>query len=134
MPAIQERPKIDELRSTLPICVLDDEADHVELSTTYLKRAGFPAHGTTSPAEALERVRAGECRVVIADFRMPGMDGMTFLEKALQSDPGMYVILVTGFYSVDSAIEAIKHGASDYLCKPLDYCWRDRDRAGWRIR
>ena len=121
MPAIQERPKIDELRSALPICVLDDEADHVELATTYLKRAGFPAHGTTSPAEALEKVRGGECRVVIADFKMPGMDGMTFLEKALQSDPGMYVILVTGFYSVDSAIEAIKHGASDYLCKPLDY-------------
>src|SRR5580700_1534062 len=59
MPAIQERPKIDELRSALPICVLDDEADHVELATTYLKRAGFPAHGTTSPAEALEKVRGG---------------------------------------------------------------------------
>jgi CheY-like chemotaxis protein len=87
MPAIQERPKIDELRSALPICVLDDEADHVELATTYLKQAGFPAHGTTSPAEALEKVRGGECRVVIADFKMPGMDGMTFLEKALQSDP-----------------------------------------------
>src|SRR5271154_3571569 len=121
MPAIQERPKIDELRSTLPICMLDDEADHVELSTTYLKRAGFPAHGTTNPAGGLQRVRAGGCRVVIADFKMPGMDGMAFLEKALQSDPGMYVILVTGLYSVDSAIEAIKHGASDYLCKPLDY-------------
>jgi DNA-binding NtrC family response regulator len=58
---------------------------------------------------------------VIADFKMPKMDGMTFLEKTLQTDPGMYVILVTGFYSVDAAIEAIKHGATDYLCKPLDF-------------
>src|SRR5271154_3729156 len=121
MPAIQERPKIDELRSTLPICMLDDEADHVELSTTYLKRAGFPAHGTTNPAGGLQRVRAGGGRVVVADFKMPGMDGLAFLEKARQSDPGMYVILVTGFYSVDSAIEAIKHGAFDYFCKPLDF-------------
>jgi DNA-binding NtrC family response regulator len=100
---------------------LDDETDHVELTTISLKRAGFPAYGTTNPAEALQKVRAGDCRVVIADFKMPGMDGLTFLERALQSDPGVYVILVTGFYSVDSAIEAIKHGASDYLCKPLDY-------------
>jgi DNA-binding NtrC family response regulator len=120
MPAVQERPKIDELRSSVPICVLDDEADHVELTITHLARAGFPAFGTTSAAEALKKVRAGECRVVIADFKMPGMDGLAFLEKAMQSDPGMYVILMTGFYSVDSAIEAIKQGASDYLCKPLD--------------
>jgi two-component system response regulator HydG len=49
------------------------------------------------------------------------MDGLTFLEKALQCDPSTHVILVTGFYSVDSAIEAIKRGAYDYLCKPVDY-------------
>ena len=121
MPAVQERPKTEQARSTLPICVLDDEADHVELTTTNLQRAGFPATGTTNPADALQKVRTGSCRVVIADFKMPGMDGLTFLEKALQIDPGMYVVLVTGFYSVDSAIEAIKHGASDYLCKPLDF-------------
>src|SRR5271156_5799164 len=117
MPAVQERPKTEQLRNTLPICVLDDETDHVELTTNSRQRAGFPACGTTNPAEALQKVRAGDCRVVIADFKMPGMDGLTFLEKTLQSDPAMHVILVTGFYSVDSAIEAIKHGASDYLCK-----------------
>jgi DNA-binding NtrC family response regulator len=120
MPAVQERPKT-ELRSALPICVLDDEADQVEITTTNLGRAGFPAYGTTEPADALQKVRSGSCRVVLADFKMPGMDGLAFMEKALQIDPGMYVILVTGFYSVDSAIEAIKHGASDYLCKPLDF-------------
>src|SRR5271154_6248190 len=121
MPAVLERPKIEHFRGTLPICVLDDEIDLVELTTTHLERAGFPVFGTTSPAEALQRVRAGGCRVVVADFKMPGMDGLAFLEKALQSDPGMYVILVTGFYSVDSAIEAIKHGAFDYFCKPLAF-------------
>jgi DNA-binding NtrC family response regulator len=121
MPVVQERPKTELSRSILPICVLDDEADHVELTTSKLERVGFPASGTTNPAEALQKVRAGACRVVIADFKMPGMDGMSFLEQALQCDPGMYVILVTGFYSVDAAIEAIKHGAADYLCKPLDF-------------
>jgi DNA-binding NtrC family response regulator len=60
MPAVQERPKTEQLRSTLPICVLDDETDQVELTTTSPKRAGFPAYGTTNPAEALQKVRAGD--------------------------------------------------------------------------
>jgi DNA-binding NtrC family response regulator len=59
--------------------------------------------------------------VVLADIKMPQMDGMLFLEKAQQLDPGIYVILATGFYSVESAIAAVKVGAYDYLCKPLDY-------------
>jgi DNA-binding NtrC family response regulator len=121
MIAIQEKPHTELSRKNLPICVLDDEIDHIELTTSRLESIGFPVAGTTNPQEALQKVRQGGCRVVIADLKMPGMDGLGFLEKALQSDPGMYVILVTGFYSVDSAIEAIKHGAYDYLCKPIEY-------------
>ncbi len=109
------------VRKNLPVYVLDDDPDQVELVTTWLEQDGFPATGTTSPEEALERVRLGDCRVVVADLKMPGTDGFAFLEKTLQYDPGIYVILVTGFYSVDSAIEAIKRGAYDYLCKPLDF-------------
>ncbi|MGA7916224.1 MAG: sigma-54 dependent transcriptional regulator [Candidatus Acidiferrales bacterium] len=112
---------IELSRKNLTVCVLDDEADQVELTTTRLDRAGFAVVGTRDPQEALKKVRQGGCRVVIADFKMPGMDGLEFLEKALQSDPGMYVILATGFYSVESAIEAIKHGAYDYVCKPIDF-------------
>ena len=121
MSTLQERPLIELSRKNLPICILDDEADHVELTRHRLETDGFPVTGTTNAQEALQEVRSGSCRVVIADLKMPGMDGLAFLEKALQCDPGMYVILVTGFYSVDSAIEAIKRGAYDYLCKPIDY-------------
>jgi DNA-binding NtrC family response regulator len=121
MQALQERPTIETARRNLPVCILDDEPDQVDLTRARLEKAGFPAYGTTNAQEALQKVRVGECRAVIADFKMPGMDGMAFLEKALQFDPSMYVILATGFYSVDSAIEAIKRGAYDYLCKPVDY-------------
>ncbi len=107
-------------RGNLPICVLDDESDHVEQLTLRLEKAGFPAIGSTDPDQALDIVHRGGCRAVVADIHMPGMDGMKFLEKSLQVDPGVYVILVTGHYSVDSAIEAIKRGACDYLCKPID--------------
>ncbi len=108
-------------RRSLPICVLDDDADQVELTAERLEKAGFPVTGTTDPHEALQRVRMGACRVVLADLKMPAMDGLTFLDKALEFDPGTYVILITGYYSVDSAIEAIRRGAYDFLCKPVDF-------------
>jgi DNA-binding NtrC family response regulator len=107
-------------RRSLPVCVLDDELDLVEVTAMKLGRLGFPAMGTTNPEDALGQVRVGACRVVLVDMKMPGMDGFTFLEKSLQLDPNIAVILVTGFYSVDSAIEAIRRGAHDFLCKPLD--------------
>ena len=121
MGILVERPAGVLARKNLSICVLDDDPDQVELSVELLENAGFEAVGTSDPQEALRKIELGGCRVTLSDFKMPTMDGFAFLEKALQRDPGMYVILVTGFYSVDSAIEAIKRGAYDYLCKPLDF-------------
>ncbi|HTZ76114.1 MAG TPA: sigma-54 dependent transcriptional regulator [Candidatus Aquilonibacter sp.] len=108
-------------RKNLSISIVDDDPDHVEITTHRLEKGGYIASGTTDPEEALQHVRLGTCRVVLADLKMPQMDGMVFLERAQQIDPGIYVILVTGFYSVESAIAAIKLGAYDYLYKPLDF-------------
>lgn len=107
-------------QSALKVCVVDDDAATMELLHTTVEHMGFPVRGTTDPHEALQLIQEGKCRVVIADMRMPGMEGLTFLEEALRLDPGVHVILITGFYSMDGAIEAIRRGAYDYLCKPLD--------------
>jgi two-component system response regulator HydG len=121
MLAVEEKPVLGIVRKNLPICVLDDKSDEADLTTARLQKAGFPAVGTLSPSEALQKVRLGECRVVVVDVKPSGIDGLAFLEKALQCDPGIYVVLVASHYSVDAAIEAIKRGAYDYLCKPVDY-------------
>lgn len=121
MKALMERPIIGTARKNLTVCILDDDSNQVELTIERLERAGFSATGTTNAEEALQKVRLGGCKVVLVDFQMPGMDGLAFLEKVLQFDPGVYVILITGYYSVDSAIEAVRRGAYDYLCKPLDF-------------
>ncbi len=108
------------VRGNLTVCVVDGDPPQMTLTRDSLRRAGFPAVGTVNSQEALEKVRLGSCRVILADCKLPGMDGLAFLEKALHQDPGMHVILMSAAHSVDSAIEAIKRGAYDYLCKPLD--------------
>jgi two-component system response regulator HydG len=116
-----EKDEIGTARRRLPVCVLDDDPAQVEVIVDRLEKAGFSTTGTTNAKEALQRVRLGGCRAVVSDIRMPELDGLAFLEKALQLNPGIYVILMTGQYSVDSAIDAIRRGAYDYVCKPLDY-------------
>src|ERR1700719_4035202 len=104
----------------MTVCVLDDEPGMVEMLQESLRCLGFSSIGTTDPQHALELIDQGRVRVVMSDIKMPGMDGLKFLEQAIQRDPGVYVVLMTGFYSIDNAIAAVKRGAYDYVPKPVD--------------
>jgi DNA-binding NtrC family response regulator len=96
--------------SSFLTCVVDDDPALLESLLETMRTLGYDAVGTTDAQEALEHVRSGRCRVVISDIKMPGMD----------HDPGVHVILVTGYYSLDSAVDAIRRGAYDYFAKPVE--------------
>jgi DNA-binding NtrC family response regulator len=106
--------------SSFLVCVVDDEPAMVDVVRESLRALGYDAIGTNDPAEALAHVKSGRCRVVISDVKMPSMDGRELLDQALKTDPGVHVILMTGYYSLDSAVDAIRRGAADYLSKPVD--------------
>ena len=70
--------------------------------------------------QGLDYVSGGQFRVVLCGMQIPRAGGAAFLEQALERDPGIYVIVMTDFYSIEAAIDVIKRGAYDYLPKPMD--------------
>jgi len=104
----------------MTICILDHDPDLVAAKTS-LERAGFLVVTSNSPQDALEKIRLSGIRVLLADPKAAAADVGSFLAKALQRQPGLAVLLMSSVHSVDTAIDAIKRGAYDFLCKPLDY-------------
>src|SRR5690348_1435898 len=88
--------------------------------TSVVASMGYEAIPTADPEEALKLIKRGRCRLALVDVHMPAMDGYEFLSQALQSDPGAHILLMTGDYTLDSALEAIRRGAADFLPKPID--------------
>ncbi len=106
--------------SSLTPCILDDDRAQLEMLSAVVADLGYEAIATPDPEEALKLVRRGRCRLVLVDVHMPQMDGYEFLDCALRCDPGVHIILMTGDYTLDSALEAIRRGASDFLPKPIE--------------
>jgi DNA-binding NtrC family response regulator len=107
-------------RRNLTACIVGNDAQAVEEIRAHLDRSDFSAFGTTDQEAALERIRTGQARVVVADAEMNGTGGLALLGRVLACDPGAYVILTRGKDSLDAAVEAIKRGAYDYLARPFD--------------
>jgi DNA-binding NtrC family response regulator len=107
------------MKDSIQILIVDDQINTCKSLQAILKKSGYRSEYTLSPEDALGRVRGGAFDIVISDIRMPGMDGIQLLEELKKIQPHLVVIMVTGFATIKSAVEAIQKGAYDYLPKPF---------------
>ena len=101
------------------VLVVDDEASIRDLLAKTLALAEYDVDTAADAATALSRVRASEYDLLIADLRMPGMDGLTLVRQVKGIRAELPVIIITGFSSETSAIEAVNLGVAGYLRKPF---------------
>jgi len=101
------------------ILVVDDERDICRLLEFLLSREGYKVTPAYSGQDALKKIETDDFDLVITDLKMEGIDGMQVLEKALVLRPNLIVVIMTAFASVESAVEAMKKGAGDYIVKPF---------------
>lgn len=107
-------------RMALMPCILDEDPGQLEGLAAVIGEMGYQPIPTSDPEEALRLVKRGRCRLLLADFHMPGMRRYEFLDQVLRCDPGVHVIVMTREYTLETALEAIRRGAADFLPKPVD--------------
>ncbi|HID31013.1 MAG TPA: sigma-54-dependent Fis family transcriptional regulator [Desulfobacterales bacterium] len=108
------------MRSELRIMVVDDELIVRESLKGWLEKFGYGIDAAEDAREALEKLEREEFDLLFVDIKMPGMDGIELLKRVKDDQPDVIVVMITAHGSVESAIEAMKAGASDYLMKPFD--------------
>jgi two-component system response regulator HydG len=102
------------------IMVVDDEETICEALTAWFEKDGYAVETALSGPVALDRIEEKAFDVYFLDIKMPGMDGIELLSLLKKIQPDALVIMITAHGSVQTAVEAMKLGASDYLCKPFD--------------
>src|SRR5512137_2859487 len=101
------------------VLVVDDQRNMRVTTAIVLRQAGFEVAEADGGAEALEKLGAEPFDVVLTDLRMGDVDGLDVLRGALEASPSTQVIVMTAFGSIESAVEAVRRGAYDYLTKPF---------------
>ncbi|MCA9315621.1 MAG: response regulator [Planctomycetes bacterium] len=101
------------------LLIVDDEPDIPELLERLLAGRGWTIHRAKSGAEALRTLADETVDLMVTDLRMPGMTGLELIEEARQTAPHCGSVLITGYASTETAVEALRKGADDYLTKPF---------------
>jgi DNA-binding response OmpR family regulator len=103
-----------------PILIVDDEKNIRLTLSQALETLGNPIDAAANGEEALSKLKEKEFGLILLDIRMPGMDGMEVLRRVRKIRPDIRVIMITAYGTVESAVEAMKMGAVDFLQKPFD--------------
>jgi DNA-binding NtrC family response regulator len=104
----------------MKLLLVDDEERYLKTTKRLMEKKGYSVTVAKSGPEALETLQKRIIHVVILDVKMPGMDGNETLKVIKQLYPLVEVVMLTGHATVDSAIDGLKSGATDYLMKPAD--------------
>jgi DNA-binding NtrC family response regulator len=103
------------------ILVVDDEANARAALSELLHDEGYSTETAADGFKALGKLEEFDPEVVLTDLKMPGLDGLEFMDKARQICPSAVFVVMTAFGTIQSAVQAVKHGAENYLAKPIDY-------------
>jgi len=101
------------------VLVIDDEKNMCHMLEILLTKAGYPVQTAEDGLEALEKMKENDFGYILCDIKMPRMDGMTFLSKARESFPEKTYIMMSSYGTIETALEALKQGAYDYISKPF---------------
>ncbi|HEY6343358.1 MAG TPA: sigma-54 dependent transcriptional regulator, partial [Bryobacteraceae bacterium] len=104
---------------SISLLIIDDNAGSLEMLSAALAQPGLEILTASEPETGLDLVHDRRPQIVLTDLVMPHMSGIDVLERTMEFDPSIEVILMTAHYSSESAVEAIKKGAADYLNKPV---------------
>jgi len=106
--------------TSLQLLVVDDEPAIRQVVTSVLRKAGYTVDQASDGESAMERLSRGDVDIAVCDIKLPGLSGIELLRQARTVNVDTAFIMMTAFASVDTAIEAIKAGAADYMIKPLN--------------
>jgi DNA-binding NtrC family response regulator len=116
-------------KPSVSLLIIDDNEGSLEMLSSALAQQGLEILTASDPEAGVDLIHSRRPQIVLTDLVMPRMSGMEVLERTMEFDPSIDVILMTAHYSTESAVEAIKKGASDYLNKPISISAL-RDRIG----
>lgn len=112
---------IDNTQIPWEVLVVDDDEGIIDLITSYFNELRIPVTGASDGRAAITTLQRsqGQFGLVITDLSLPGADGFAVLQAARLANADCYVVIVTGYASIDSAVQAVRVGAYDYLAKPF---------------
>jgi nitrogen regulation protein NR(I) len=102
------------------VLIVDDEPNLRKILSAQLSRDGYDVMAAEDGEQGLAMLQEHHIDLVITDLKMPKVDGMTLLKKALEEEPDLPIVLVTAHGTIDTAVEALKSGAFDFVTKPFD--------------
>src|SRR3974390_1022232 len=123
MASVVEPPNVGDKAATRTkgrILIVDDELVVRDSLGKWFTSEGYTARPVASGREALETIGQMDFDIALLDIKMPGRDGMELQARLSEADPDLLVVIMTGYASVDTAVQALKRGAYDYITKPVD--------------